>query len=61
MTTRQAHKHLLAFAEKQSKISGQRWTEIRAQVYESLLDLKHPASAYQLLEEVARRYKREVK
>lgn len=61
MTARQAHKHLLAFAEKQSKISGQRWTEIRAQVYESLLSIGHPASAYQLLEEVARRYKREVK
>lgn len=61
MTARHDHKHLLAFAEKQSQISGQRWTEIRAQVYESLLRLGRPASAYQLLEEVACRYKRAVK
>lgn len=61
MTTRQAKKNLLAFAEKQSKISGQRWTETRAQVYESLLHMGQPVSAYQLLDEVARRNNRSLK
>lgn len=61
MMDRQTTKHLLAFAEKQAKISGQRWTETRAQVYESLLHMGKPTTAYQLLEEVARRNKRSVK
>lgn len=61
MTDKETIKHLLAFAEKQSKISGQRWTETRAQVYEGLLHMAKPATAYQLLEEVSRRNKRSVK
>jgi len=60
MTSRETKNNLLAFAEKQSKISKQRWTKTRAQVYESMLHIAQPVTAYQLLDEVARRNNRAV-
>lgn len=51
---------IVQFAEEQAKLLGQRWTPIRMRVFKTLVELDKPVTAYQLLEEVARRYDRDV-
>jgi Fur family transcriptional regulator, zinc uptake regulator len=53
-------KALLKFAENMAEEKGHRWTDIRAQVYETLLESGQPLSAYELLEQVSKRYRRAV-
>jgi Fur family zinc uptake transcriptional regulator len=56
-----AKKNVLFFAETEAKKRGQRWTETREQVLETLLALGKPVTAYQLLDAVAKRNNRSVK
>lgn len=52
---------LLRFAESAALRSGQRWTAPRAEVYGLLLDRKQPLTAYQLIEALSARLKRDIK
>ncbi len=51
-------KNLLHFAENEAKKRGQRWTETREQVLDSLIEAEQPLTAYQLMDKVAERHKR---
>lgn len=55
-----SHSQMLAYAAETASNKGQRWTETRQQVYETLLQSLQPVTAYQLLENVAVRHKRSV-
>ena len=54
-------KSLIKFAEDQAELLGHRWTQTRAQVFQTLVELGKPTTAYQLLDEVSKRYNRSVK
>jgi len=54
-------KEILKFAEDQAELQGHRWTENRARVFKTLIEMDKPATAYQLLDEVAKRFNRSVK
>jgi Fur family zinc uptake transcriptional regulator len=51
----------LAQAAARAAAHGQRWTESRAQTYGVMLTCDQPVTAYELLEKVAKRFKRAVK
>jgi len=52
---------LLRFAAEAATRAGQRWTAPRAEVYGLMLDQKQPQTAYQLIDALSDRLKREVK
>lgn len=45
---------LVAEARKALTLAGEQWTEMRADVFETLADCDHPASAYDIAETVSR-------
>lgn len=52
---------IVKFAKDKAELHGHRWTETREQVFITLVEMDAPATAYQLLDEVSRRYNRPVK
>lgn len=53
--------HLLAHAESRAQKRGLRWTDMRSWVYARLLDGDRPLTAYQLLADLSRIHKRDIK
>lgn len=54
-------KELIKLAKEKAEQRGHRWTETREQVFKTLIEMNRSATAYHLLDEVAKRYDRPVK
>lgn len=59
--TRKDIKHLVSFAARRAAEEGQRWTEMRAHVYEALLAQESQATAYQLIAVLSEKLKKDLK
>lgn len=54
-------KKLLQAAEQMSKEKGHRWTEMREAVFACVLDQKKPVTAYQLIDQLSKKQKKDIK